>query len=456
MTSHRIIFTEDVFEAVRGHLLQGDREEVALLFGNEATTPGTTGLLVRRWEPVPPTMLVGQEEDYFAVDSGFIVSRVKQARAEGESILLAHSHPGDPDVPRFSRADDRGEDNLYPLLQTRLPDRIHGAVVVSPGGQAGRLVLADGTRIPADELRVVGRRVRRFTRVPHPTAAVTDEAHARQLLLWGSAGQGALRGATVGIVGAGGTGSIVAQQLIHLGVGAIIAIDPQVAAASNLSRIAGARRADIEVNPKVEIVARTAREVDPDVKVRPIQGDVARPEVLAALKEVDLIFLCTDSHHSRLLVNALAVQYAIPLIDLGFLISVAPETHRLITAVGDVRVVVPGGYCLACVPGLLNADRIKAEKATPEERAANPGYFLNLEVADPSVITLNSTIASLAVTLGCDILVPTMRPVTPHDSYRYHAVKGIVTHIPQTGSPSCAFCGGQGRAARGDALPVPQ
>lgn len=455
MTSHRITFTEDVFEAVRGHLLRGEREEVALLYAHEAKTPETAGLIVRRWEPVPPAMLVGQEEDYFAVDSGFIVSRVKQARAAGESVLLAHSHPGDPDVPRFSRADDRGEDNLYPLLRTRIPGRVHGAVVFSPGGQAGRLVLADGTRVPVDELRIVGRRVRRFTREPREETAA-DEAHARQFLLWGSAGQGALRGATIGIVGAGGTGSIVAQQLIHLGVGAIIAIDPQPVAASNLSRIAGARRADVGVTPKVEIVARTAREVDPDVAVRPIRGDVAEPEVLATLKDADLIFLCTDSHRSRLLVNALAVQYAIPTIDLGFLISVAPETHRLIAAIGDVRVVVPGGYCLACVPGLLSADRIKAEKATPEERAANPGYFLNLDVADPSVITLNSTIASLAVTLGCDMLVPTMRPVSLCDSYRYHAVKGIVTHVPQAGSPSCGFCSAEGRAARGDAMPLPQ
>lgn len=104
---------------------------------------------------------------------------------------------------------------------------------------------------------------------------------------------------------------------------------------------------------------------------------------------------------------------------------------------------------------VLDADRIRAEKASPEERAAHAGYFTNLDVPDPAVITLNSTIASLAVTIGCDMFVPTMRPVDTLDSYRYNAVKGIVTNVAKARQPTCGMCGAEGRAAMGESLALP-
>lgn len=456
MTDYRLTMAEGLYDALRSHLLQDDREEVALLFAHPAAQPDLFSLIVRRWEPVPSAMLLEQCEDRFSVNSDFIVSRVKQARARGESLLLAHSHAGDPRIPHFSPADDAGERNLYPLLQTRLPGQTHGAVVMSPGGGMARFCLPDGRWVEVDEIRIVGRRLQHLPASKPRTTEEPDEAHARQLLIWGSHGQGLLRHATVGVVGVGGTGSVVAQQLIHLGVGHLIVIDNQEVTESNLSRIVGAQREDIDRTPKVDVVARVAARLDPRVKVSPVFGSVTEPETLAMLKGVDLLFLCTDkTHHGRAVVNALAVQYLIPLIDLGFDINVDRDTLQLIYAVGEVRVVVPGGYCLSCA-GVLNADIINTEKTSPEIRQAYPGYFQNLDVDDPSVITLNSTIASLAVTLGCDVLIPTMRSVGVRDSYLYNAVKGLVRHVPKEPHPDCGVCSAEGRAALADSLPLPR
>jgi hypothetical protein len=455
MTQYRLTFPEPLYDALTAHVLRSGQEEVALLFAHEAHLDDTRVLIVRHWEPVPAEMLLQQQEDLFAVNSAFIVSRVKSARQQQECVLLTHSHPLDYAVPRFSRADTLGEDNLYPLLQMRLPDRVHGAVVISPGGHAARFVLPDRTRVPVEEVRIVGRRMRRRLAPPGRNEALVDGVHARQQLIWGARGQGLLREASIGVVGAGGTGSVVAQQLIHLGVGRLTVIDNQVVEESNLSRIVGAQRSDINVTRKVDIVQRVAQAVDPAIEVRAIHGDVTDPEVLAGLRSVDLLFLCTDKHYSRMVVNSLAVQYLIPLVDLGFLIEIEPTSGYVIAAVGEVRVVVPGGYCLSCA-GVLDAERIQAEKATPAERNQFAAYFRGVDVPDPSVITLNSTIASLAVTIGCDMLVPTMRPVNPCDSYRYNALKGLVTHIEKKHQPACGICGSEGRAAMGDALPLPQ
>jgi tRNA A37 threonylcarbamoyladenosine dehydratase len=45
----------------------------------------------------------------------------------------------------------------------------------------------------------------------------------------------------VGIVGAGGTGSALAEQLIRLGIGNLIVIDDDVFKSSNINRVYGSR-----------------------------------------------------------------------------------------------------------------------------------------------------------------------------------------------------------------------
>jgi proteasome lid subunit RPN8/RPN11 len=431
-TQSRITFPVLVFEEVKQHLLRGDAEEVVLLFAHQAITGCTASLVVSRWVPVPPDALLIQRRDQFAVDSDFVVRQVKAARMRGESLLLAHSHPGDNNIPYFSRADSYGEANLYALLQLRLPGRIHGAVVFSPGGVSARLIYPDQIVVPAT-VRVVGRRVQTFQTAREVAPPASDSMYARQELMWGSQGQHLLREATIGIIGAGGTGSVVAQQLIHLGVGNLITVDPDIVILSNLTRIVGAHLSDVDHTKKVDVIARMAQDVNPEVRVRAIPESVCQASILRELVGVDLLFLCTDGHYSRAVINALGIQYLIPIVDLGFRIEMNQAKDRVASAIGEVRVVVPGGYCLSCA-GVLDAERILAEKANPKDRAAFPGYFANLDVPDPSVITLNSAIGSLAVTIGLDILIPTMKSTSELDSFRFNALKGLTKHEPKGSS----------------------
>lgn len=451
--SHEIVIPEQIFTALQAHLLSGAREEVALLFAHTAATPTATRLLVRRWEPVPEDALIVHESDQFTVDSAFLVRHTKRARAHEESILLAHSHPQDLAAPEFSWADLRGERDLYPFLHHRLPNRPHGAIVISPAGVAARLSVGRKDLCSA-AVRAVGRHIALHS-VQHGEASIqSDPLRARQELLWGSRGQSRLRHATMAVIGAGGTGSLTCQQLIHLGAGSLIVVDEQVASESNLARIVGMSRDDIDRTPKVEIVARAARAVDPSITVRPMHASVCRADVLRELRDADVIFLCTDGHWSRAVINAFAVQYLIPLVDMAFAITMNDAGTRVASAVGDTRLVVPGGYCLSCA-GALDADRIRSEQASPEERRALPEYFVNLDVEDPSVITVNSTVASLAVSLGVDLLVPTMRPSSPDDGYRYNALKGLVRHEARAPTPACGICGVEGIAGFGDDHPLP-
>jgi molybdopterin-synthase adenylyltransferase len=92
-----------------------------------------------------------------------------------------------------------------------------------------------------------------------------------------------LAAAHVGIVGLGGGGSHVAQQLGHVGIGSLTLFDRDRAEASNLNRLIGATRPDVDVGAlKVDVAARGIRSVNPAARVRPIPGALAGPRPPAA------------------------------------------------------------------------------------------------------------------------------------------------------------------------------
>ena len=59
----------------------------------------------------------------------------------------------------------------------------------------------------------------------------------RQILLFGAAGQEKIAAARVAIVGLGGLGSHVAQQLAYLGVRSLVLVDGDCVTRSNLNRL---------------------------------------------------------------------------------------------------------------------------------------------------------------------------------------------------------------------------
>src|SRR5262249_20424653 len=150
----------------------------------------------------------------------------------------------------------------------------------------------------------MGRRVTSF--VPGALPPVGEE-HDRQIRAFGEAGQRAIARLTVVIVGLGGTGSVMAQMLAHMGVRNFILIDPKCITKTNLNRVAGTRPGDVG-RPKVEVARRMIKAIAPDAKVVIYQGDVLDAAIGARLRNVDFIFCCTDSHGSRSFLNQLAYQ----------------------------------------------------------------------------------------------------------------------------------------------------
>jgi tRNA A37 threonylcarbamoyladenosine dehydratase len=118
------------------------------------------------------------------------------------------------------------------------------------------------------------------------------------------------------LVGLGGGGSHVAQQLAHIGLGNFLVIDPDFIEDTNLNRLVGATLEDVRLGTaKVDIAERVIRSVNPAAEV--IKRLASWSEVTAELRDVDVIFSCVDSIGCRSELESFARRFLIPLIDIG-------------------------------------------------------------------------------------------------------------------------------------------
>ena len=414
-------------DAIRRELVGGEVEGCAILYASHTVrTDGTERLLVRELH-FPEPNDYSKRGPLEAELHPSVVARVsKRARAEDAALIFVHSHPG-ATPPVFSLVDDRGEEHLAKFLAHRVPKRSHAALVVSEGGVCARLL---GTDQP---VRVIGLGINREVLFdPSDTAFSPSEVFDRQVRAFGVEGQRLLHGLRVAIVGLGGIGSLVAQQLVHLGVRGFVLIDPDTLEATNLNRVAGAVSADLG-RPKVEIAAGYIRSVAPDASVQCVHGDVTRVGVARELLNADLILGCTDSHGSRAVLQQVAYQYLIPCIDMGVTIAVAggKVTHIY----GRVQLLAPGHTCLTC-SGLLNPNEVRHDMMTPFERQADP-YIVGKREPAPAVMSLNGTVASLAVTMLLSVVCGV--PVGGRHLL-YNARASVLRTVRAQADPNCYIC----------------
>lgn len=446
-------FTAADFRALRTHLLgrESNDEEAALLLAGISNTGTRLTLLVREVIPVPDLALHGKSPAGLTVHPDFLAATVKRCRLERWSFILAHSHPFSIGQVHFSEIDDCGEQYLMPKVQARVPGLPHGTIVFGQNTVAARVWLPDARGpTPVSEIHVVGDRLQKLPATPghHIPVLPLQENHARQILALGEEGQRQLQMMRVAVVGAGGIGSQVYQQLAHLGVQEIVPVDYDRVERTNLSRIVGSKLVDVGT-PKVHVLDRLGKTVNPAQAGRAIDGSVLDTDVALALRDMDVIFCCTDNLRSRVLLNRLARQYLIPLVDTGIDIQVDPAQPGVIRSIGGrVMVIWPDGPCLACL-GILKPDALRREDA--QEIHAN-GYVQGDRIDAPSVISFNGVVASLAVSEFLALATGYSR--RENRTYLvYDGMRNVVRDVDMRAVAACSVC--QELKAMGDRGSLP-
>lgn len=433
----RLVITAEQLISIRQQLLEHPRESCAVLLARSVELNGRLERIVAREFVIPQS---GAYSDRSAISAQlrpeYVGEIAQRARRAGQSLVFVHTHPAGP--ASFSTIDDAGELELREFLDRRLPFARHAALLITPDAMVAREIGRDSG------LRVIGVGDRIIW--GENAAADISPRYDRQIRVFGPQAQGRLRTIRVGIVGLGGTGSVVLQQLSHLGVRDFVLIDPDVVEESNLNRLVGTTRRDLG-KPKVEVAAALAKQINVDVQAEPRVESILQARAARSLAANDFVFNCTDSHGSRAVINQVAYQYLVPVIDMG--VVIAASQAKITHIVGRVQLLAPGVACMTCA-NLLHPEQVRRDLLTEFERQKDPYISGGVEHA-PAVISLNSTVASLAVTmfLNTAIHVPGAARFLNYD-----AITGVVRPAVCAAHPSCVVCSYRGALARADEWPV--
>lgn len=375
------------------------RETAGVLLARPVRTPaGNLRLLAREMRWVPDDAYLARKSDALSIASLGYVPALAVAEVDGSVPIWLHTHPGDGSSAKSSRHDDAVDRDLAELFRFRSGSDYYAAVVIAhEHGQlrfTGHVESADG-RTDIDQLWITGRRFSLVRNQMHQAAPV-PEHFDRNVRAFGGEIQRVLSHLRVAVVGIGGTGSAVAEQLARLGVRRFYLFDPDMLTASNITRVYGSFPADIG-RRKVDVAAEHLRRIAPDAEVATFASMITLEETAKELLDADVIFGCTDDNAGRLVLSRQASYFLTPVIDCGVLLS-SGASGRLEGIDGRVTILAPGAACLIC-RGRVDLERAAAEMLAPDEhrRLADEGYAPALPGIEPAVITYTTTVAAAAV-----------------------------------------------------------
>lgn len=464
------------FDLLHAHLFPGDDDEHgAILAAGVCETERGMRLLVREVflardgiEYVPGT------RGYRALTAAFVADKSHYCAQQGLCYLSVHCHPRATTRVSFSDDDNASHLRGYPALLDGSKGNPVGALVFGRHSVAGDIWLPGGRREDLDILRIIGLNQNELSPCPTEHAGLVDKAYDRSMLLFGKVGQQILGSLKIGIIGAGGGGSLINEWAARLGIGEIVIADPDRLDTTNLPRVVGSKRIDAltfltkSSNPwlrkmgrrlsrsKVSIAKRVALQANARIHYHPAFGDVVDEKTAMQLRDCDFLFLCTDTMQSRIVFNALVHQYLIPGVQVG---SKVPREED--GTVGDVftatRIVLPypGGGCLFCANAIspLRAQ----EEALKEHRDSMQRYVDDPEVREPSVIALNVLSAAQAINDLMLMFTKLFRPsVRPYHHYNFVRERKHQL-VELTNYSNCLYCGSHPRSmrARGDGKRLP-
>jgi len=143
--------------------------------------------------------------------------------------------------------------------------------------------------------------------------------------------------AKIMVVGAGALGNEVIKNLILMGIGNIFIVDFDTIELANLSRSVLFRESE-SGRKKAEVAAARAKEINPNIHVQYLHGDITSAVGLGIFRRMDVIIGCLDNREARLAVNRFSYWINKPWVD-----------GAIQEFMGLARVFVPGeGACFEC------------------------------------------------------------------------------------------------------------
>ncbi|MGI5401496.1 ThiF family adenylyltransferase, partial [Streptomyces sp. CA-135486] len=397
MNTTTLVLPFDVADALL-HLARQPLESAAVLLARRARlSNGGLRLIAVQLVEVPDEAYLDRTEKSLGIASDGYLPALRAAEAAGCVALWVHTHPADGCTPEPSRHDRVVDEQLAPAFTARTGSGLYGALILRH--HDGHLTFTG--HIEGEETAIIDRVFTvgaRFSLLRSFDAAVPQlpQLHDRHIRAFGAEIPRVLAELRIAIVGTGGTGSAVAEQLVRLGVRHLTLVDPDTLSDSNLTRVYGSTPADVGRH-KVDVVADHLQRIADGVHIRPVVGTVSHRRIAQQIVGADVVFGCTDDDAGRMRLSRFSCTYLTPLIDCGIQISSTGDgqVHDII---GRVTVLHPGAACLLCRERISLQIAAAQERPTEEQaRLAKEGYAPALPGVEPAVIAYTTATAAAAV-----------------------------------------------------------
>lgn len=185
--------------------------------------------------------------------------------------------------------------------------------------------------------------------------------------------QALLKEKSVCVVGCGGLGGGVIENLVRMGVGSITVVDGDVFDETNLNRQVLSNEYNIGKSKALE-AARQMDEINSEINGKAIYGNLDADNVDEIIEECDAVVDALDNVETRLIVEAACERANIPLI------------HGAINGWnGQVGVVMPGSGMIHQLYGNTEAD----ESEKPTNPPFTPAVVAAMQAAETIKVLLN-------------------------------------------------------------------
>lgn len=359
-------------------------ERIGFLFAKTVNlSSGVVLVIATNYQPV-------SDEDYiedFSVGAKINSSAIRKAmqRTFDQSCgcfhVHLHNHSGKP-YP--SLTDEESLPSVVRSLENIAPKHANGYLILSKDAFHASIKIETSEKsLDADLISVVGKP---FVLQYSNESTGKDLMFDRQSFL-GKNSQFLFENIKVGIIGYGGGGSHIGQQLAHIGVKNITVFDDDKIEITNLNRLVGGVYTDVKKSTlKTSIAKRVITKIFPKSNLTLVNKKWQHK--VEELQNCDIVFGCVDSYTERQQLELECRRFLIPLIDIGM--DVYNSDGYFMS--GQVILSMPGSSCMRCY-GFLTDEKLAKEAA----KYGNVG-------GRPQVVWPNGILASSAVGVFVDLV----------------------------------------------------
>ncbi len=458
-SQYHIKFKQGDLDYLRREILDDlSNEQFAILLGKKENIGENIFINIIDLKFLDNEDYLGQGLTHLSLNKEFIgqiLVEIKD-RFDIDTIIDVHTHPFSREHVGFSGIDDRDEKDFCVFLNSKFENINYASIVFSQTEYSARVwEMENGkpilekalikTQTPPELIRSSDFQNGLIHEYEESSLLDTDNFLNRSTLALGMDTMRLItKDQSISIVGVGGLGSIIAENLIRNGFPSINLIDNDIIEKSNLNRIVGAFFSDTQSKTfKVEAIQKHLQKINPDAKIKSFPNDVYDAEIEEVLATSDWVFVATDNHSSRFKTQEICLKYFVPLISVG--VNITVQDGEIKDMSGEVITARVGDkLCLNCL-GRINQTKVSYDR-NPDESIRSTlvqrGYVTGKDIKQPAVITLNSVLANMAIEtlLNQFTLRQKHKPILVFENNQSMSISED-THSLHQRNLNCFYCG---------------